>query len=319
VTDCHLVLGRLDPDNFLGARVKLDVGAAKTAIRSRIAETKGLTLERAASGILSIAETNMVYAIRALTVERGLDPRDFVMFSYGGGGGMFAPFVARELDIATVVVPQAPANFSAVGILLSDYRSDTALTKVQRLELGTVHIVAGDLADLALQTRSDLRQFGFSGEAVDLLYRLDMRYVGQDDTITVPLDPAWVGDPKALLLGMAHRFVTMHRQLFGYGDEETPLEVVTTRCRGVGRVSRPRWSEWSSDVPGRARTIRPIYFESAAAYIDTPVYDREHLARGQNVAGPSVIEEWTTTIVVPEGWNAEVDRIGNLVLRWRDL
>jgi N-methylhydantoinase A len=319
VTDCHLVLGRLDPDNFLGARVKLDMGAAREAIRSHIAEPKGVTTEEAASGILSIAETNMVYAIRALTVERGLDPRDFVMFSYGGGGGMFAPFVARELDIDTVVVPQAPANFSAVGILLSDYRSDAALTRVQRLEPETIDILACDLADLALQTCSELRQYGFGGEAVDLLYRLDMRYVGQDDTITVPLDPAWIGDPKTLLLAAAGRFVALHRQLFGYGDEETHLEVVTTRCRGIGRVSRPRWGEWSAEIPGRPRTARPVYFGSDVGYIDTPVYDREHLARGQDIAGPSIIDEWTTTIVVPEGWSAEVDRIGNLVLRWRDL
>jgi N-methylhydantoinase A len=299
--------------------MQLNVESAKEAIKGRIADRKGLTLEQAANGILAIAETNMVYAIRALTVERGLDPRDFVMFSYGGGGGMFAPFVARELDISTVLVPLAPANFSAVGILLSDYRSDTALTKVQRLSPETAARIADDLANLASQTRSELRQYGFDGTAVEVLYKLDMRYAGQDDTITVPLEPDWAIDAGALFSGAPRRFIAMHRQLFGYGDEVTPLDVVTARCRGIGRVSRPRWSEWSIADPAKPRTSRPVLLGSSGGYIQTPVFDRESLAHGQEISGPSIIEEWTTTIVVPEGWSAEVDRLGNLVLRWRDL
>jgi N-methylhydantoinase A len=316
VTDCHLVLGRLDPNNFLGARMKLDVAAAKKAIQTRIADVKGLTLEQAASGILAIAETNMVYAIRALTVERGLDPRDFVMLSYGGGGGLFAASVAQELDIATVVVPRAPANFSAVGILLSDYRSDTALTKVQRLDPHTARLILAALAELAEQTRAELRQYGFDGTAIDLLYRLDMRYTGQDDTITVPLEHSWAADPQALLDGAGPRFVAMHQQLFGYGDDDTPVEVVTSRCRGIGRVSRPRWDEWRVTIPASPLTTRSVYFAASGGYVETPVFDRETLARDQRLSGPTIVEEWTTTIVIPEGCEAEVDRVGNLVLRW---
>ena len=126
MTDCHLLLGRLDPENFLGSRMKLDVEAAERALSDRIADHTGLDLEAAAAGVLSIAETNMVFAIRAVTVERGLDPREFVIYSYGGGGGLFAAAVAEELEVPTVVVPRAPANFSAWGILTSDYREDTA-------------------------------------------------------------------------------------------------------------------------------------------------------------------------------------------------
>ena len=318
VTDCHLVLGRLDPDNFLGARMKLDAAAAARAVRIGIADPKGLTLEEAANGILAIAETNMVYAIRALTVERGLDPRDFVMFSYGGGGGLFAAFVAQELDIATVVVPRAPANFSAVGILMSDYRSDAALTRVHPFTAATAAEVALDLADLAAQTQSELRMFGFDGRDIELLYRLDMRYRGQDDTITVPLETGWVADPPTLHVEAGRRFVAMHRQLFGYGDDHAALEVVTSRCRGIGRVSRPRWEDWTVTVPAAPRTTRPVYFGAIGSDTDTPVFDRDVLARGQRIVGPAIVEEWTTTIVVPQGWDAAVDQIGNLVLHWRD-
>jgi N-methylhydantoinase A len=317
VTDCHLMLGRLDPDNFLGARMKLDAAAASRAVRIGIADHKGLTVEEAANGILAIAETNMVYAIRALTVERGLDPRDFVMFSYGGGGGLFAAFVAQELDIATVVVPRAPANFSAVGILMSDYRSDTALTRVRPFTAATAAEVALDLAGLAAQTQSELRTFGFDGRDIELLYRLDMRYRGQDDTITVPLETGWVADPQTLHIEAGPRFVAMHRQLFGYSDDNGALEVVTSRCRGIGRVSRPRWEDWTMTIPASPRTMRRVYFGSIGSYTDTPVFDREVLACGQRIVGPAIVEEWTTTIVVPHGWAAAVDRIGNLVLDWR--
>ncbi len=144
VTDCHLLLGRLDATNFLGARMVLDPVAARRAVET-VAGPLGLDVEQAALGTLAIAETNMTYAIRGITVERGLDPREFAMLSYGGGGGLFAAAVADELEIPTVVVPRAPANFSAWGILTSDYREDAALTRVLALDRGTAEELAGSL------------------------------------------------------------------------------------------------------------------------------------------------------------------------------
>ena len=156
VTDCHLLLGRLDPANFLGARMLLDAAAAERAVET-IAGPLGLDIEQAALGTLAIAETNMTYAIRGITVERGLDPREFAMLSYGGGGGLFAAAVADELEIPTVVVPRAPANFSAWGILTSDYREDAALTRVLALDHGTAEELAGSLRELAGRTAAHAR------------------------------------------------------------------------------------------------------------------------------------------------------------------
>jgi N-methylhydantoinase A len=314
VTDSHLVLGRLDPERFLGARMKLDVEAARRAIGDRIAKRIGATLEEAADGILSIAETNMTYAIRTVTVERGLDPREFALFSYGGGGGLFAAATAEELEIPNIVVPRAPANFSAWGILTSDYREDAALTRVRPFDSGAIGTVVDDLRGLAERTTADLRAYGFREESVELFYRADVRYAGQEHTITVPLETAWTEDGEGLLAGLRDRFVTLHRQLYGHGEPESPLEIVTVRCRAVGRVARPRFARWPVEGRAEARTVRPVYFRRAGGFVDTPIYDRERIGNGQAIEGPAMVEEWTSTIVVPPGWSARVDRLGDVLL-----
>jgi N-methylhydantoinase A len=310
VTDCHLLLGRLDPDTFLGARMRLDEEAAAVALRQRIAEPTGLGLEAAADGVLSIAETNMVFAIRSVTVERGLDPREFVLFSYGGGGGLFAAAVADELELPTVVVPRAPANFSAWGILTSDYREDAASTRVTAFEPATVAQTVGRLAEVAGRAAEELGRYGFGGASVEVLHRVDVRYAGQDHTLTVPVDADWLEDRDSLLAGVRERFVAAHSQLYGHGTYERPLEVVTCRARTVGRVARPPLVEFAPGGDGEPSGTRSVYFRGIGR-LDTPVYDRDSV---RSVEGPAIVEEWTTTIVVPPSWSARSDRLGNLVL-----
>jgi N-methylhydantoinase A len=314
VTDCHLVLGRLDPENFLGSRMQLDVDAAERAIQTRIAEPIGATLEQAADGILSIAETNMTYAIRAITVERGLDPREFALFSYGGGGGLFAAATAEELEIPTVVVPRAPANFSAWGILTSDYRDDAALTRVRAFDAGSIGGLVTDLRMLAERATTELRAYGFEEAELEHHYRTDARYAGQEHTITAPLESEWVDDEFALLRGLRERFVALHRQLYGHGEADAPLEVVTVRCRAVARVGDPRFPEWQGEEPASPVRSRSVYFRGGDGFVETPVFDREQVARDQVIEGPAIVEEWTTTIVVPPAWRVRADRLGDLVL-----
>jgi N-methylhydantoinase A len=312
VTDCHLVLGRLDAGHFLGARMKLDLDAARRSILTRIAQPLGLLLEEAADGILAIVETNMIHAIRSITVERGLDPREFVVYAYGGGGGLFATATAEELEIPTVVIPNAPANFSAWGVLTSDYREDAALTRVRTLDASTAAHLRADLLALGDAATAGLHAYGF-GEAVDRHYRADLRFAGQEHTITVSLDPAWLADDRLLLEGCRERFVAAHRQLYGHGSE-TRLEVVTARCRAVGRVVRPPWREWPERAPAQPGGHRPVYFRQAADYLSTPIFERNDLTREQVVEGPAIIEEWNSTLIVPPTWQAAVDRLGNLIM-----
>lgn len=315
VTDCHLVLGRLDPERFLGSRMRLDLDAAERTLLERIARPQGMTLHEAAAGILSIAETNMTYAIRTVTVERGVDPRDFAIFSYGGGGGLFAAATAGELDIATVLVPRAPANFSALGILVADYREDTALTRVHAFDESTIDAVRARFEALRADATAELRGLALEDAAIDVLYRADLRFQGQDFTITIPVDSAWMDDPAALLDGMRRRFVEMHGQLYGHSSFDRPLEIVNCRCRATGRVPHPQWGEWPNGETGEPRATREVHFDSAGAFVETAIYERDSLGRGQRIEGPAIVEEWTTTTVVPPEMSCEVDRLGNLVLR----
>jgi N-methylhydantoinase A len=311
VTDCHLLLGRLDAESFLGGRMHLDAAAAEGALQSRIAGPLDLDLVEAAAGVLAIAQTNMVFAIRAVTVERGLDPREFVVFSYGGGGGLFAAAVAEELEVPEVLVPRAPANFSAWGILTSDYREDVAETKVRPLDESSVEETAEGLRRLAEEAAANLERYGFAEGEIERLYRADIRYAGQDHAITVPLEPAWVDDHPALLAGARQRFASAHVQLYGHGTLDPPLELVTSRARAVGQIARPTVSEPTASRDAAARDVRHVFF-GAHGRLETPVYERETFA---SATGPAIIEEWAATVVVPPGWTAGTDRLGNLLLR----
>jgi N-methylhydantoinase A len=252
----------------------------------------------------------MVFAIRSVTVERGLDPREFVLFSYGGGGGLFAAAVADELELPTVVVPRAPANFSAWGILTSDYREDAASTRVTALEPATAAETVGRLAEVADSAGEQLAHYGFGGDSIEVLHRVDVRYAGQDHTLTIPVESEWLGDRDALLAGVRERFVAAHSQLYGHGTLERPLEVVTCRARSVGRVARPPLAELALEADGEPSATRSVFFRGHGR-LATPVYDRAAVRR---LEGPAIVEEWTTTIVVPPAWSARSDRLGNLIL-----
>jgi N-methylhydantoinase A len=311
-TDCELVLGRLDPDRFLGSRMRLDLEAARRALDERIARPLGLDVEEAAAGVLTILESNMSHAIHAMTVERGVDPRTFTLLAYGGAGGFFAAATAEELGIPRVVVPRAPAVFSAWGLLCSDVHEDSSLTRVRSLEEASADGLVRDLETLRDRIERELTSYGVVGTGLRMDHRVDLRFDGQEHTIGVPIEEAWLEEPVALAAGVRERFTRMHRQLYGHGDPDGPIEVVTARCRGTAPVDRPRWPAWELRDPAEPRTRREVRFTHTA--LDTPVYERDRLALDQPIPGPALIEEWTTTIVVPPGWQAVTDRLGDLVL-----
>jgi N-methylhydantoinase A len=312
VTDCQLLLGRLDPQAFLGSRMQLDLDGARRALEEKIAGPTGMDPVAAADGILAIATANMAYAIRAVTVERGLDPRDFAVFSYGGGGGLFAAATAEELEIGTVVVPRAPANFSAWGILTSDYREDRAATRVQSFDDAGSAQVIDELRRLEDDGREALATYGFTGESIDVIYRCDVRYAGQDHTITTTAEGEWLDDPARFRREVGARFVAMHQRLYGHGSTEAPLEVTATRSRAVGRVADPAWAPWEVAGEPVKAADRDVHFGDG--FVTVPVWDREKLPTGFRVEGPAIVEEWTTTVVVPPGWSAAPDELGNLVM-----
>lgn len=313
-TDAHLVLGRLDPDYFLGGRMKLDLAAARQAIEEKIAKPLGVSVTAAAHGIVAIAETNMANAIRTKTVERGLDPREFVKLAYGGGGGLFACAVAEELEVPRVIVPVAPANFSAWGILTSDYVEDEVRTKVLPLDAQHVGAALQVLDELEERVLQAVSSYGFKREDISLLRRLDLRFENQEYTITVDLDADWK-DTETVLAGARERFVTAHQRLYGHGDPNANLEQVSVRCRAIGGVSAPIVAKAAAKKDAAISRTRMVYFHSAGGEVSTAIYERDALMPGQELQGPVIIDEWTMTTVVPPRWTCACDDYGNLILQ----
>jgi N-methylhydantoinase A len=312
-TDAHLVLGRLDPGYFLGGRMKLDVTKARAAIQEKIAGPLGLGLTEAAHGILAIAEANMANAIRTKTVQRGLDPREFVMLAYGGGGGLFACAVAEQLGVRRVVVPVAPANFSAWGILTSDYVEDEVRTQVMPFDAAHVDAALETFAELERSAVTAVSGYGFEPDAISRLRRVDMRFEHQEFTITVDLEPDWTS-AGALLDGARERFVSAHRRLYGHGDPAANLEVVSLRARAIGRVRAPEIARRTAPASREPAKQRDVVFRGSEGGLPTQIVARDSLASGRSLDGPAIIDEWTTTTIVPPGWTCSCDVYGNLVL-----
>ena len=311
VTDCHLLLGRLDPRRFLGSRMLLDVGAAERAVADGVATPLGMRVDEGAEGVLRIVETAMANAIHSMTVERGIDPRAFALYAYGGGGGLFAAATATELDIDTIVVPREPANFSAWGILASEYREDVSTTRVLRLDDDAMRSSVAELGSLGAVVVERLDDLGIPRDRVEVERRADLRFEGQEHTVTVDIDPAWgSGDAAALRAA----FVARHRRLYGHGDLEAVVELVTVRCRGVVPAEEPRWPRWAVTSDAAPRSERPVFFRESGAAVPTAIYDRDSLAVNQPLVGPAIVEEWTSTTLVPPGWTVRTDTLGNLML-----
>ena len=313
VTDCHLLLGFLDAGTFLGSRMQLDQAAALRALTALAGEL-GLSAEETALGVLRIATTNMTNAIRSITVEKGLDPRDYTLLSYGGGGGLFAAAVSEELGVRSVIVPRAPANFSAWGIVCSDYREDNSRTLVRPFSGECLGEMLGGIAAMKRENLDRLRHYGFDNRDILSDTRMDVRFAGQEFTVTVHVDEPWLGEPDTVLDGVRARFVTLHRRLYGHGEPDAPLEIVTLRVRSVGQVARPSWPVWPAGDAAEPWGTRNTCFATGDGKQAIPVYNRDDLVRDQQVIGPAIVEEWATTSAVPPGWTLTVDRIGNLVL-----
>ncbi len=315
VTDCQLVLGRLEPERFLGSRMRLDIAAAERAVGRRIASQLGMSTSDAALGVLTIAENAMANSIHSMTVERGSEPRDFVLYAYGGGGGLSATSIATELGVAAIVIPRHPANFSAWGLSASAHREDVSVTHVRRLDADAMPAARAELDSLREHVIRRLSGLGASGpaidiEGIDIEGWADLRFEGQEHTVTVELDPAWDGDAAGEL---AHRFVDRHRQLYGHGEPGAAVELVAVRCRGAVPGPEPSWQAWSVEGHAQPCDERAVIFGSEGP-VRAAVYDREVLPVDQRVLGPALIEEWTSTTLIPAGWVGWIDGIGNLVL-----
>ena len=311
VTDANLVLGRLSPDGLLGGDMALRVDLARDAIRPH-AERLGFTVERTAHGMLGIVVANMVRAIRAVSIERGYDPRGCALLPFGGAGPLHATDVARSLGIRRCLVPLAPGILCAQGLIVSDLRETFVRTAALPLAPETMPAIAALRQELAAEADA-----WFAAERVPVGERhaeivLDLRYVGQNFEIPVALAEA--GEDLAAEAIRA-RFFAEHERAYGFHNPHDPVELVNLRLTAIGRLARPesRPAERRSEGAVAPASRRPVWF-AADAPLDTPIYRRTGLRAGDVVTGPAVIEQLDATSLLFPGDRATVDPFLNLAV-----
>jgi N-methylhydantoinase A len=306
VTDANIVLGRLDPAFFLGGAMALDVEAARRAVAERVARPLSLDVEHAAEGILAVTNTNLAAAIRLSLFEKGLDPRDFTLLSFGGAGGLHALPVAQELGIRRVVFPPDAGTFSAYGMLHSEIVHDLARSRVLRATAESLDELSEAARDLRRQAERLLEQDGLPREAWGFSLSADMRYHGQAFELSVPWGDISPGAEQ--LDRLLERFHELHRQRFSYANRNDVVEIVTLRASAIGRMPRHE-TRPSARRGGEPMPRRPVFV--SGAWRDTAVYRAGALAA--EIRGPAIIEEEYTTVFVADGWRCGPGDRGTLV------
>ena len=313
VTDANVVLGRVDPSWFAGGQMTLDVDAARAAVAG-LGERLGLDTVELADGICAVANAKMAQAIRTLTVEKGIAPRDFALVAFGGAGPMHAAFLAQELEIPEVIVPRFPGAFSAWGMLETEIRKDFARSFVQTLPDLDGAALADLLAEQEAEALAALAEEGVGREAGRVEHFVDLRYIGQEYTLTIPVHSADEPRGERFRADLQERFDTTHEARFGHSNPGAPIEFVAARSTGLGDLGRIEPAPLAGggtldDVPIERREV---VFDGVAQ--QAAIVRRDDLPAGVELDGPAVVVESTATTVVPPGQRLRVDAHGALVI-----
>lgn len=314
VTDANVVLGRIDPDSFLGGRMTLDEGASRKVV-GEFAKRLKLSTEKTAEGILDVINSKMANAIRTMTISKGIDPREFSLIAFGGAGPMHAMLIADELEIAKVIVPNVAGQFSAWGMLNADIRHDMSKQFNSRMSQLDWEAVQSGFAGMQRELEDLLASEGVPGDRMRFLRYLEMRYISQEYTLSVP-----VSDDARLEPSEGPRFKALFDDLYlkNYGHTNPQEEAVVANLRVEARglndsaeLDQPR--PLVSDSQGVADKTRPVVFSGEK--METRFLDRTGLKLGEKLSGPVVITELSCTTVVPPRWEVELDAIGNILIR----
>ena len=301
VTDANLLLGRLDPEYFLGGRMSLDLSRANS-IAKNLASQLSLSITALVEGIVRIANANMEAAIRVVSVRRGHDPRDFALLAFGGAGGLHACDIADSLDIATVLIPQHSGVLSALGMLLADVTKDYSLTILKPTAAITKDELRTRFAPITERALRDLLAEGFAESDILIECSLDMRYKGQAYEISLPFTTGYEAE-----------FSRRHEQLYGYANPARATEIVHLRVKAIGRTSKPALPNSEAalcDLP-KPSSIRPTHFGRRA--VQTPIYHRELLSAGMQGQGPALIVSGQSTTAIPPHYRFAIDSVGTLI------
>ena len=313
VTDANLVLGYLNPKGLLGGRLPLDLQKAREAIKA-IADPLGLSVEGAAYGMFTIVNSNMVNGIRRVSVERGYDPRDFVLVGAGGATGAHICSLAAEIGIDTIILPKLASGLCAFGQIISDVKYNYMATSPLRLEGAAQAKISRLFEQIEAEGVKHLVADGFAKSAIRIERSLDMRYVGQVHECTVEIGN-FADDAKALEK-VKSAFHKRHQELYTYSEPHNAVEVVNIESTLYGYVDKPQPPRVKKGLPPAKGMVgrRKVIFATDGNLIDTPIYDGSKLGAGATIKGPAIIEEVTTTIVIEPRWSAQLDVNGSYVI-----
>ena len=315
ITDANLVLGRLNPDFFLGGEMGLRTAVAREGILRRCAAPMGMDAVACANGIVEIANAAMTNALRVMTVQRGYDPRDLVMVAFGGAGPLHANRLCAEMQIGLLIVLPSPGTASALGLLVTDLKHEFARTRIMpegHEDIGEINRI---FAAMEAEGRNALLREGLSGERIGFVRQIEMRYSGQSHELAVDCPPGTL--TSAELKAVRDQFHVEHDRSYGHGYPDEATELVNFRLSALGAIRKPRFREIAPG-PGPAsdarKGTRPVYFDTAGGFVATPVYDRARLAAEHRFEGPAIIEEMDSTTLVHPDYRVTVDRFANLLI-----
>jgi N-methylhydantoinase A len=315
ITDANLVLGRINPDYFLGGGMTLDVNGATEGIHKRCAEPLGLDTTAAANGIVEIANAAMVNALRLTTVRRGYDPRELVMVAFGGAGPLHANRLCAEMQIPRLIVPLSPGTASALGLLTTDIRHEFSRTRIMRGDHADADAIERIFATMEDEGLDLLNKEGIRPERMRFLREIEMRYRGQSYELAVLCDPRPLNAEN--LASVCSRFHSEYERAYGRGYPEELIELVNYRVTAVGTIPHPplrKISHQGHNVKQAQKGTRKVFFPESGGFIKTAVYDRYQLERDHRFSGPAVVEEMDSNTLIHPGFDAEVDSFGNLLI-----
>ena len=309
-TDANLITGRLAPVNFDN---EVDMQIVREAVQEKVADHFHMSVDEAALGIIRIANSNMLNALKLISVRKGYDPREFTLVAFGGGGPMHAPALARELGVKKVVVPVAASVFSAWGMLMTDLRNDYVQTYIRRFNEVDLGELNQEWKKLEQEALAQYQSQGIKPDQVVFARFVDMRYLGQEHTVKVFVPNGDWG--QASVKEVTRRFDETHEHYYTFKLEGAPTEIVNLHLVAFGKVQKPDLSEMDNrgTVASALKEVRPVLFEGEG-WLDTPVYDREKMPARAAVSGPAIVEEQTASTVIYSGQSLMVDIYGNLII-----
>lgn len=311
VTDAHAVLGRLPLEGLLGGALKLDFEKARKAINHKISDHIGVSVERAAEGILRVVNSAMTRAIGVMTIERGLDPRRFILIAFGGAGPLHAIDLARQLKMSRILIPVAPGNFSAFGLLVAPVRYDSVQTYQVLCEKINFEMLNRFYRGLEKEVFRQLDEEGFSYEKSSFFRQADLRYYGQAYELSVDVPGSEISED--IWRGVVESYHQSHRKNYGFAKND-PVELVNLRVSGVAEFEPVELPKYHLTGPPtkkiEPRSVQKAFFEGK--FIDTPVYDRNELRPGDELVGPAIIQENGSTTVLYERDTALIDQFLNI-------